>query len=287
MRRPDMPFKTPLPDSELTLNDRDFSCIAKTVHLLTGIVLAEAKRPMVHSRLIKRLRALDLQSFSAYADFISEGGSESERLELISAVTTNVTAFFREQHHFDTLATKVFPALIDKAQSGGRIRIWSAGCSSGEEPYSIAATLLAVFPEVHRYDVRILATDIDRMMIEKARCGIYPPEAALGLAPDIVRHLFAEGKLGEPRKINEKLKRLVSFKRLNLNESWPMTGRFDVVFCRNVVIYFDKPTQEALWQRFAKFLVPDGLLMIGHSERITGTALSVFCTEGMTAYRRR
>ncbi|MDR7124918.1 protein-glutamate O-methyltransferase [Pseudotabrizicola sp. 4114] len=272
---------------DVPLSDRDFLRIAELVHTLAGIVLAEAKRPLVQSRLIKRLRVLHLPNFAAYADFISDPGNNSERLELISAVTTNVTSFFREQHHFETLTRIALPPLMTKAQAGARVRIWSAGCSSGEEPYSIAAALLSVSPDVQRYDVRILATDIDRTMIEKTRLGAYPPDAALGMAPDLARRLFAESKSGEPLHVSEKVKRLVTCNALNLQDPWPMKGPFDVIFCRNVVIYFDKPTQERLWQRFSDLLAPEGFLMIGHSERITGAALSEFRTEGMTTYRRR
>ncbi|RGP37313.1 chemotaxis protein [Pseudotabrizicola alkalilacus] len=274
-------------ETDVPLSDRDFLRIAELVHTLAGIVLAEAKRPLVQSRLIKRLRVLHLPDFAAYANFISDPGNTSERLELISAVTTNVTSFFREQHHFETLTKIALPPLMAKAQAGARVRIWSAGCSSGEEPYSIAASLLSVSPDVQRYDVRILATDIDRTMIERTRRGVYPRDVALGMAPELARRLFAESKPGEPLHVSEKVKRLVTCNALNLQDSWPMKGPFDVIFCRNVVIYFDKPTQERLWQRFSDLLAPEGFLMIGHSERITGAALSEFRTEGMTTYRRR
>lgn len=274
-------------DGEVPLNDRDFSRIAGLVHSLAGIVLAEAKRPLVHSRLIKRLRALGLPDFAAYADFLSAQGSETERLELISAVTTNVTSFFREKHHFERLARSVLPALITRARAGSRVRLWSAGCSSGEEPYSIAATLLGLCPDVQRYDIRILATDIDRTMIEKARRAVYAPDAGTGLAPDLARRLFADPKPGASLQISERVRRLVTCNALNLQDIWPMKGPFDVIFCRNVVIYFDKATQEQLWQRFADLLPQDGFLMIGHSERVTGAALAEFQPDGMTTYRRR
>ena len=285
--QPDMTARASVPGSDVLLDDRDFARIAQLVHSLAGIVLAEAKRPLVHSRLIKRLRALNLPDFAAYADFISAVGSDAERLELISAVTTNVTSFFREQHHFDTLVALALPTLIAKAQAGERLRIWSAGCSSGEEPYSIAATLLGLCPDVQRFDVRILATDIDQMMIARTRRAVYPPEAASGLSPDRLRCLFDAAAAGAPLHICERAKRLVTCNALNLQDPWPMSGPFEIIFCRNVVIYFDKPTQERLWQRFADMLSPEGFLMIGHSERITGPALSAFRAEGMTTYRRR
>jgi chemotaxis protein methyltransferase CheR len=274
-------------DADLFLTDRDFARIAQLVHNIAGIVLADAKRPLVHSRLLKRLKALKLRDFAAYAEFVSEGDNSAERLELISAVTTNVTSFFRESHHFETLATKALPALVAKVKSGGRARIWSAGCSSGEEPYSIAATVLAGWPDAGRHDILILATDIDRTMIDRTRRGKYPAEAGAGLPTDVVRRLFADPKAQDFLEISEQARKLVICNPLNLQDPWPMRGGFDVIFCRNVVIYFDKATQEKLWQRFAEILPSGGFLMIGHSERVTGPALSEFSPDGITTYMRR
>ncbi|MDO9637806.1 MAG: protein-glutamate O-methyltransferase [Pseudotabrizicola sp.] len=274
-------------DADIQLGDQDFSRIAQIVHGLAGIVLADAKRPLVHSRLIKRLRALNLPDFATYADFISADGNEAERQALISAVTTNVTSFFREHHHFESLSSTILPPLIAKAKSGARVRIWSAGCSSGEEPYSIAATVLAACPEVQNYDVRILATDIDQAMIEKTRRAVYGSESAQGLSADQSRRLFDHPITGDEVRVSERVRRLVYCNSLNLQDKWPIKGPFQVIFCRNVVIYFNKATQERLWQRFADLLAPGGYLMIGHSERITGPALSEFTTDGMTTYRRR
>jgi chemotaxis protein methyltransferase CheR len=275
------------PNREVLLTDRDFARIAQLVHQMAGIVLADAKRPLVQSRLIKRLRCLNLNDFAAYADYISAPEHEGERMELISAVTTNVTAFFREVHHFETLMTKALPGLVSKAKAGGRVRIWSAGCSSGEEPYSIAATVLAAFPDVHNHDLRILATDIDATMIARTRSAEYPLEAGNGLTPDQSRRLFENTRGADTLRITEAAKRLVTCNALNLQENWPMRGGFEVIFCRNVVIYFDKATQERLWQRFAEILAPGGYLMIGHSERVSGTALAGFEADGITTYRRR
>ncbi|WP_240335411.1 protein-glutamate O-methyltransferase [Pseudotabrizicola algicola] len=282
-----MAAPAPAHQPEVPLDDREFSRIAALVHNLAGIVLAEAKRPLVHSRLIKRLRALNLPDFASYVDLLATQGNEAERLELVSAVTTNVTSFFREQHHFEFLGKRALPPLIARAQGGARVRLWSAGCSSGEEPYSMAATLLALCPDAHRHDIRILATDIDRGMIEKARRAVYAPDAAAGLAPEAARRLFGDLKPGGALQILEAITRLVTCNALNLQDNWPMKGPFDVIFCRNVVIYFDKQTQERLWQRFAALLPPGGYLMIGHSERVTGPALGLFTTDGMTTYRRR
>lgn len=274
-------------ERDLQLTDRDFARIAGLVHQIAGIVLAEAKRPLVQSRLTRRLRALNLSDFSAYADFVSDQRGNAERMELISAVTTNVTSFFREAHHFEALTTRALPGLLEKARSGGRVRLWSAGCSSGEEPYSIAATILAACSDIHRHDLRILATDIDHAMVERTRAATYPAEAAAGLSFDHQRWLFGPEVKAANGVIQDALRRLVTCNLLNLQEDWPMKGPFEVIFCRNVVIYFDKTTQERLWQRFAALLPSGGYLMIGHSERVTGPALLDFDVDGITTYRRR
>lgn len=274
-------------DRDIQLSDRDFARIAHLVHQIAGIVLADAKRPLVHSRLMRRLRALGLPDFAAYGDFLSGPGGESERQELISAVTTNVTSFFREAHHFETLSRIALPHLMAKARAGGRVRIWSAGCSSGEEPYSIAATVLAAFPDAQRHDLRILATDIDRTMVERTRRASYPAESGTGVAPDIARRLFADPQAPGALRISDAARALVTCNALNLNDTWPMRGPFEMIFCRNVVIYFNKSSQEALWSRFAEILAPGGYLMIGHSERVTGPALAAFEVAGITTYRRR
>ncbi|MFN7222680.1 MAG: CheR family methyltransferase [Paracoccaceae bacterium] len=284
---PEMGSHTSIQAKDVELSNRDFSRISKLVHDIAGIVLVEAKRPLVHSRLMRRLRALGLPDFASYADFICGSGSDDERRELISAVTTNVTAFYREQHHFDKLAQTILPPLIARAKSGGRVRIWSAGCSSGEEPYSIAATVLAAFSDARRHDVRILATDIDQRMVGRTRQAEYPIEAGAELAHERARLLFADPRARDGLRISPAARELVICNALNLQDTWPMKGQFDVIFCRNVVIYFDKATQESLWQRFALALSPGGYLMIGHSERVTGPALSDFEVDGITTYKRR
>ena len=269
------------------LRDDDFARIAALVHKISGIVLAQNKRPLVQSRLSRRLRALGMAGFDVYADFVSRPENVQEQSELLTAVTTNVTSFFREQHHFDTLIQSALPALAARAQAGGRVRIWSAGCSSGEEPYSIAACVLAVLPSAATLDLRILATDIDTTMVARAAAGLFPAEAAAGLPSDHRRRLFTSSPQAGLVQVSDQAKALVTCKALNLQGDWPMRGPFDVIFCRNVVIYFDKSTQERLWQRFADTLVPGGHLMIGHSERVSGPALSLFSAEGITTYRRR
>ena len=276
-----------LAEREAPLRDADFKRIAALVHAMAGIVLPENKRPLVQSRLTRRLRALGLSDFSVYADFVSQAENVSERRELVTAVTTNVTSFFRERHHFEALTQTIFPNLTARLRSGGRVRIWSAGCSSGEEAYTIAACLLAALPEAGRLDVRILATDIDRTMVEKARNARYPAEVVASLPRDHARRLFPAPADAGMVQIADPVRALVSCKLLNLQDEWPMRGKFDIIFCRNVVIYFDKDTQEALWQRFAGLLPQGGYLMIGHSERVSGPALAEFATDGLTTYARR
>jgi chemotaxis protein methyltransferase CheR len=272
------------------LNDSDFERIASLVHSISGIVLPENKRPMVQSRLLRRLQALRMASLSEYVGFVSGQNGIEERTRLVSAVTTNVTAFFREEHHFDTLEKAILPALKQKVNDGARLRIWSAGCSSGEEPYSLAAVVKAVFPDAESLDIRILATDIDQVMIDHVRKGVYASDGLRGIGPERLKRLFglspAEISKRDMVEITSGLQRMIRCNPLNLQEEWPMRGKFDIIFCRNVVIYFDRQTQERLWQRFAAALNAGGYLMIGHSERITGPALSAFSAEGITTYRR-
>ncbi|MEM8630238.1 MAG: protein-glutamate O-methyltransferase CheR [Pseudomonadota bacterium] len=268
----------------LTLSESQFNQVARMVRSEAGLVLDTAKRPMVQSRLLKRLRTLELSSFDAYLDVLGKDADGAERLELICALTTNVTNFFRENHHFEQLKAEILPKLKQAAGSK-KIRIWSAGCSFGHEPYSVAMACLpfvAAHPDV---DLRILATDIDRHAIAVARAGIYTENALTGVPPTARTEHFsslADGRL----KIGETLRRMVSFQPLNLLDAWPMKGRFDVIFCRNVVIYFDPDTQNQLWRRFHEALTPEGWLFVGHSERIPDRGMEIFEPAGVTSYRK-
>jgi len=247
-------------EGDFALTQADFREIADMLYADARIDMPESKASLVYSRLIKRLRALNLESFSDYCALLREnGGGDGERREMLSALTTNVTRFFRERHHFEHLASSVLPALLARARRGQRARVWSAGCSSGEEPYSIALTVLQQDPRAVDLDVRVLATDIDPRMIAQGREGLYP-EAALDedVPPVALQRFFAreDGK----RRAGDALRRMVAFKRLNLNGDWPMRGPFDVIFCRNVAIYFDDATQRALWSKFAGMLTPGSWL---------------------------
>lgn len=270
---------------EYPFSDEDFRMIADKVHSWAGISLSENKKALVYSRLAKRLRHLDMPDFRSYCDFVFSDRGGEERDHFLTALTTNVTRFFREPHHFDMLRDEALPDLLAAARAGGRLRIWSAGCSTGQEPYSIAITLLEAASDAARLDLRLLATDIDGTVLAEAAAGRYSEEGRSGLSPAQQDRFFQRPE-GEFRTAAPALKELITFKRLNLMEDWPMRGPFDVIFCRNVAIYFDRETQARLWQRFAEKLHPGGWLFIGHSERASGAAERLLSPVGITAYRR-
>lgn len=275
-----------LVDGEFLFTNEDFKTIAQILHAHAGIALAEGKAALVYSRLAKRLRALGLRSFRDYCTLIQDAREVDERQAMMAALTTNVTRYFREPHHFDHLRDQVLPKLVEQAKRGGRIRLWSAACSNGQEPYSMAITILAALPDAANLDVKILATDIDPNMVAEGRAGFYREDAIAPVPVDLRRRWFK--KAGEGRwEVADELRELVAFRELNLIGDWPMKGKFDAIFCRNVVIYFDEPTQERIWSRFAPMLNPGGTLYIGHSERVTGPATQIFETTGLTTYSLR
>ena len=278
-----------LVEGEFLFTNEDFQQIAQILHAHAGIALAEGKAALVYSRLAKRLRSLGLRSFREYCALVEDSREVDERQAMMAALTTNVTRYFREPHHFDHLRDVVLPPLLAHARQGGRVRLWSAACSNGQEPYSMAITVLAALPEAARLDVKILATDIDPNMVAEGRAGIYREEAVAPVPVDLRRRWFKRASdAGADRwEVADELRELVSFRELNLIGDWPMKGRFDVIFCRNVVIYFDEPTQERIWSRFAPMLNPGGTLCIGHSERVSGAASTLFETTGLTTYKLR
>lgn len=273
-----------LVEGEFVFTADDFRHIAQTLHAHAGIALSEGKAALVYSRLAKRLRLLGLRSFRDYCALIDGAEGVDERQAMMAALTTNVTRFYREPHHFDHLRDRVMPELAARARAGGRVRLWSAACSNGQEPYSMAMTVLDVLPEAAELDVRILATDIDPNMVAEGAAGVYS-EDLLAPVPAASRKHFTP-VAGAPGRFSADaaLRRLVTFKELNLIGDWPMRGRFDVIFCRNVVIYFDDATQERVWSRFAPIMTPGGVLYIGHSERVTGPAAKVLQPAGLTTY---
>lgn len=267
---------------EFPLSDDEFKTISSKVYQACGIVLGEHKREMVYSRLARRIRACGLSSFAEYIDYLDKN-QEAEFSEFINAITTNLTSFFRESYHFDYLAETIIPQIKDANRHSKRVRIWSAGCSTGQEPYSIAMTIYQQFPR--DWDVKILATDLDSNVLAKAQAGEYGGNDVNGLAIEKAREWFLRSKSDDTYRIKPEIKQLISFKRLNLLQEWPMRGKFDVIFCRNVVIYFDKPTKEALFSRYAGVLKDNGYLFLGHSESMGKDQLE-FVPLGRTMYRK-
>ena len=273
------------PGTEFELSDRDFQSIARLVKQQTGIVLGPHKRNLVYGRLAKRLRANRLKDFASYLELLQGPGSASEFREMLNAITTNLTAFFREGHHFEMLEQQILPALMRRRCEGRqRLRLWSSACSSGEEAYSMAMSVAAVLQHFPDCDVKILATDIDTQMVKTAAAGLYD-EKRIETVPPRFRSRFlkpmGEGQYG----VTDELKSLVVFKELNLFDRWPMKGPFDVIFCRNVMIYFDKPSQDELFDRFADYMSREAWLLIGHSETVPAQNTRLV-RSGKTAYQR-
>ena len=256
---------------DFAFSDSDFRFIAQMLKERAGIVLADHKRDMVYSRLAKRIRELKMESFREYIELLTGPKGDDEIGTTLNALTTNLTKFFREPHHFDHLKSVVAPAARSAAKSGQRprLRIWSAGCSSGEEPYSIAMTLLQGISDIAKWDAKILATDIDTNMVHRASQGIYERRSVEAI-PGQARNQFAKPLKDDDGRfqMSERVRSLITFKPLNLLHPWPMKGPFDLIFCRNVVIYFDKDTQRKLFDRYADLLRDDSFLYIGHSESL-------------------
>lgn len=273
---------------DFTFSESDFRMISDLANARYGLFLQPSKKALVHSRLAKRLRALKLGSFQEYCELLNQTKGDEEQTHLLSALTTNVTHFFRELHHFEYLQQKIAPEIVSKAEAGAPLRIWSAACSTGQEAYSMAATLLSSEPDLRKLDIKILATDIDPNVIKIARSGIYPSEQ-IATIPEKWRRTLSRSAVVENGQIrfNDTLKSIISFGELNLIADWPMKRKFDVIFCRNAAIYFDKTTQARLWQRFADALSDEGYLMIGHSERLSGPAEAAFKNVGITSYQKQ
>lgn len=277
-----------LVDGEFVLTRSDLAQIAAMIYADAGIHLTENKASLVYSRLSKRIRQLRLESFTAYCNLVSSTEGAAERREMLSFLTTNFTRFFRENHHFEHLRDTVLPPLLRQAREGGRVRIWSAGCSDGQEPYSIALTVLSLMPDIARYDFRILASDIDPKMVEKGRAGRYDDHAVETVPEPVRRKWLTEdaGGAGPRFGVTPAVKELIAFRELNLLGAWPFKGPFQIIFCRNVVIYFDEATQARVWQAYADVLEDGGHLYIGHSERVSGPAKARFENTGITTYRK-
>ena len=271
---------------EFAFSDADFDALRKLVKEITGINLTDQKRELVYGRLARRLRALQLRTFAEYRDLLSEDGGEEIR-ELCNAITTNLTSFFREGHHFDYLREHVLAPLQANRNAPRRVRIWSSACSTGEEPYSLAMTVLESFQDLRSWDVKILATDLDSDVLAKAKRGIYGADRMRSMNPQRLQSFFTEqrGRDGPCYEVIPELKSLITFKQLNLMHTLPMKGPLDAIFCRNVVIYFDKDTQRELFTRIAQLQRPNDLLFLGHSESLFKVSES-YLPIGKTIYRR-
>jgi chemotaxis protein methyltransferase CheR len=275
------------PLREFAFSDADFRSLAQFAYEQAGIALSDSKRNLVYSRLSRRLRALGLTSFRQYREHLAANVSELE--SFINAISTNLTKFFREAHHFDHFRTHVAVPFVQDAHGkvGRRLRVWSAGCSTGEEPYTIAVVLKREIRDIDHHDARILATDIDTEVLGKGARGEYPVNS-IDEVPKTYREFFQPvggDRASENVMVGRDIRSLVTFRRLNLMESWPFTGNFDAIFCRNVMIYFDGPTKTALVERFTQKLKPGGWLYIGHSESLIGSHPGLRLI-GRTTYRR-
>lgn len=266
------------------LTPEQFKTVSRIAHSEAGLVLVESKASMISARLAKRVRALRLVDLGSYIELLESSKGVEELPNLLSALTTNISHFFRENHHFQALRNEILPTLEDRARKGERIRIWSAGCSRGQELYSVAIVLAEAFPEFPRFDVKLLGTDIDPIVVAAARAGRYPVAQTKGLSNEqLDRHFTSDG---DHVVVREEMRRLITFRELNLISDWPMRHPFDVIFCRNVVIYFDSQTQERLWSRFEDAMKPSAYLFLGHSERVQSLEGRQLKSVGITSYRK-
>jgi chemotaxis protein methyltransferase CheR len=274
-----LPEPVPLPDAASLLGDREFATVRQLIAQYAGIKLSVQKRNMVYNRLQRRLRARGLSDFRGYLELVQREGSD-EREAFVNALTTNLTAFFREPHHFDLLMER---AQARVAQRTGSLRCWSSACSTGEEAWSIAMVLREA-----QCNGTVLGTDIDTDVLQTAQSGIYRMDRASGLPIERLRRHFLRGAGANEGLVSlrPELRSMVRFGQLNLQSPvWPAQEAYDVIFCRNVVIYFDRDVQKKLLERFADLLVPGGLLMVGHSESFPA-AHRGFRSVGRTAYER-
>lgn len=271
---------------EFAFSDQDFAALRTLVRQETGISLSESKRELIYGRVSRRLRALGLDSFAAYRELL-DGGDAQELVAFCNAVTTNLTAYFRESHHFDFLRDRLLLPRRADARASRRIRIWSSACSTGEEPYSIAMTVCDAIPDWRSWDIKILATDLDSDVLARARAGVYAADRVTGLGAQRIAAHMTEVRSGDTLayKVRDELASMITFKQLNLMRPLPMPGPLDVIFCRNVIIYFDKETQRDLFARMSRLQRPGDLLMLGHSESLFKVS-DDYALIGKTVYRR-
>lgn len=267
---------------EFDYTDKDFERVVKIIYKVSGISLSERKQDMVYSRLARRLRKVGLTSFNDYLNYVTE--NKEEQSAFVNALTTNLTHFFREEHHFEYLNDVLFPEIFAKRTK--RIRFWSAGCSTGEEPYTLAMTWEHLQNKPKNLDFKILATDLDTNVIESGKLGIYSNDKLVPVGDEYLKWFRQTSDCTEnQKKVSPKLQKHISFKQLNLMNEWPIKGPFQLIICRNVLIYFDKKTQEKLIKRYYDLLEPGGCLILGHSESL-GNNRDIFDNLGKTIFRK-
>jgi chemotaxis protein methyltransferase CheR len=274
--------------TDVDLTHKEFELLRSLIYQQAGICLRETKLALLKSRLTKRLRHFGYSSFAQYYDHLKNQDPRGEELqEMINAITTNMTSFFREKHHFVCLKERVLAPACQAAGRGHRqsLRMWSAGCSTGEEAYSIAITVADTLQRLPTWDVKILATDIDTGVLEKGRHAVYLRDAVSDLSKETLRKHFlsGKGKSADLVQVKPAIRKLVRFARLNLMDPWPFKGKFDAIFCRNVIIYFDRGSQRHVLEGFARYLKPGGLFFAGHSENLFWMA-DLFQPIGRTVY---
>jgi chemotaxis protein methyltransferase CheR len=272
--------------ADFALSEAEFARLRELVREHTGIALSEAKRQLVYGRLARRLRALRIDNFGEYIALL-ERGAGPELEEFVNAVTTNLTSFFREPHHFEFLGSQLLPLLTRGAAGVRKLRIWCCAASTGEEPYSIAMVLREAQQQLAGWDAKLLATDLDSAVLATGQAGVYAAERFQGMDPKRMARFFEKGSAAQAGKLRakEELRNLITFRQLNLMRDWPMRGPFDAIFCRNVIIYFDKPTQRELFARMAKLQRPGDFLFLGHSESLYRVS-EQYELIGRTIYRR-
>jgi len=270
---------------EFKFRRAEFKELQALVYKRTGINLKDNKEQMVYTRLARRIRALGMTTFADYLAFITGKEGDEEVTDFVNAITTNLTRFFREDHHFHHLRNEVLRARVEGNKAGlfdKNIKIWSAGCSKGMEPYSIAMTVKATLPKGQGWYTRILATDIDTNMLNVGRAGVYRAKDCEGIPPALEKRFVRYD--GDDCKMSAELKDMIHFKHLNLMETWPIKIKFDAIFCRNVMIYFDHETQQRLVDRFIEHLTPEGILYVGHAEAMVANNPSLVSV-GRSSFR--
>ncbi|MDQ7017415.1 MAG: CheR family methyltransferase [Gammaproteobacteria bacterium] len=272
---------------EFSFSRKNFDFLRKISNENTGIVVSDDKFDMFYSRLSRRVRRLGLSNFDEYCDFIEQSGAKGELTELINSVTTNLTSFFREQHHFDYLKMTVIPELLVKNRADKEMSVWSSGCSTGEEPYSLAITLLDSLRDNLNWSVRIDATDVDSNVLATAESGVYLYDHLNGMSKQCLRTWFQRGMGSNADKVRVKsiVRSMIDFHELNLVGNWSVSDKKDVIFCRNVIIYFDKKFKKRLVDKYADVLKVGGYLFIGHSESLFNIT-DRFELIGKTIYRK-